>query len=146
VLDGIDVTVVNVALPAIERQLGFPHDALAWVVNAYMVTFGGFLLLGGRAGDLLGHRTVLLAGGRAVRAGLAGLRAGAGAGLLVGARAVQGLAAALIAPMTLALIASTFPTGKARDRAFAVWGTAYGLSSALGLVLGGLLVNGPGWR
>jgi EmrB/QacA subfamily drug resistance transporter len=146
VLDGIDVTVVNVALPVIEHQLGFSQDTLPWVVNAYMVTFGGFLLLGGRAGDLMGRRAVFL-GGLALFV-LASLVSGLarGAGLLVGARAVQGLAAALIAPMTLALIASNFPAGKARDRAFALWGAAYGLSSALGLILGGVLVNGPGWR
>jgi EmrB/QacA subfamily drug resistance transporter len=146
VLDGIDVTVVNVALPAIEHRLGFSQDALSWVVNAYMVTFGGFLLLGGRAGDLLGRRRVFL-GGLALFA-LGSLASGLArdAGGLVGARAVQGLAAALVAPMTLALIASNFPKGKARDRAFALWGAAYGLSSALGLILGGLLVNGPGWR
>jgi EmrB/QacA subfamily drug resistance transporter len=146
VLDGIDVTVVNVALPTIEHQLGFSQDTLSWVVNAYMVTFGGFLLLGGRAGDLMGRRTVFLGG--LVLFVLASLVSGLAqdTGLRVGARAVQGLAAALIAPMTLALIASNFPTGKARDRAFALWGAAYGLSSALGLVLGGLLVNGPGWR
>jgi EmrB/QacA subfamily drug resistance transporter len=146
VLDGIDVTVVNVALPAIEHRLGFSEDTLSWVVNAYMVTFGGFLLLGGRAGDLLGRRTVFLAG--LILFVLGSLASGLahGSAFLVGARAVQGLAAALIAPMTLALIASHFPKGKARDRAFAVWGGAYGLSSALGLLLGGLLVNGPGWR
>ncbi|SEP53562.1 MFS transporter [Amycolatopsis saalfeldensis] len=146
VLDGIDVTVVNVALPSIGHQLGFSPDTLSWIVNAYMVTFGGFLLLGGRAGDLLGRRKVFL-GGLAlfvVTSLVAGLTRDAG--LLVGARAVQGLAAALIAPMTLALIASHFPVGKGRDRAFVLWGAAYGLSSALGLVLGGLLVNGPGWR
>jgi EmrB/QacA subfamily drug resistance transporter len=146
VLDGIDVTVVNVALPAIEDEVGFSPDTLSWVVNAYMVTFGGFLLLGGRAGDVIGRRTVFLGGlGLFVVASLVSGVAQQ-TGLLVGARAVQGLAAALIAPMTLALIAANFPTGKARDRAFALWGAAYGLSSALGLVLGGVLVNGPGWR
>jgi EmrB/QacA subfamily drug resistance transporter len=146
VLDGIDVTVVNVALPSIEDRLGFSADTLSWVVNAYMVMFGGFLLLGGRAGDLVGRRKVFLSG--LALFVLASLTSGLAqaAGVLVAARAVQGLAAALIAPMTLALIAVTFPPGKARDRAFAVWGAAYGLSSALGLILGGLLVNGPGWR
>jgi EmrB/QacA subfamily drug resistance transporter len=146
VLDGIDVTVVNVALPAIQHQLGFSQDTLSWVVNGYMVTFGGFLLLGGRSGDLVGRRKIFL-GGLALFA-VASLVSGLAqdASVLVGSRAVQGLAAALIAPMTLALIASVFPAGKARNRAFALWGAAYGLSSALGLVLGGLLVNGPGWR
>jgi EmrB/QacA subfamily drug resistance transporter len=146
ILDGIDVTVVNVALPAIQDRLGFGADALSWVVNAYMVMFGGFLLLGGRAGDLLGRRRVFL-GGLALFV-LESLVSGlaSNAGTLVAARAAQGLAAALIAPMTLALIAVTFPQGRARDQAFAVWGAAYGLSSAAGLLVGGLLVNGPGWR
>jgi EmrB/QacA subfamily drug resistance transporter len=146
VLDGIDVTVVNVALPAIEDELGFSAGTLSWVVNAYMVMFGGFLLLGGRAGDLVGRRRIFLVGlALFVAASLAsGLAQDPAA--LVAARAAQGLAAALIAPMTLALIAVTFPEGAARNRAFAIWGGAYGISSALGLLIGGLLVSGPGWR
>lgn len=146
VLDAVDSTVVNVALPAIEDELAFSAADLSWVVNAYMVPFGGFLLLGGRLGDLLGHRRVLMAGialftGASLAAGLA-----QSAGVLVGARAVQGLAAALVAPMTLAMIALIFPEGRARSRAFAAWGTATAVSSTLGLVAGGLLVDGPGWR
>jgi EmrB/QacA subfamily drug resistance transporter len=145
-LDGVDVTVVNVALPSIQDQLGFSPASLSWVVNAYMVLFGGFLLLGGRAGDLLGRRRIFLGGlvlftAASLASGLA-----PGPGFLVAARAAQGLAAALIAPMTLALIAVIFPEGAARNRAFAVWGAVYGVSGALGLLVGGLLVNGPGWR
>lgn len=146
VLDAVDSTVVNVALPAIQDDLAFTAADLSWVVNAYMVPFGGFLLLGGRLGDLLGHRRVLLGGialftATSLAAGLA-----QGAGMLVAARAVQGLAAALIAPMTLALISQIFPDGRARARALALWGTATVVSGALGLVAGGLLVDGPGWR
>jgi EmrB/QacA subfamily drug resistance transporter len=146
VLDGIDVTVVNVALPAVQSALGFSESDLPWVVNAYMVMFGGFLLLGGRLGDLYGRRKVLL-GGIALFA-LASLASGIAQnpGTLVGARAVQGLAAALVAPMTLALIGVIFPAGAPRNRAFAAWAASYGVSSALGLLLGGVLVEGPGWR
>ncbi|WP_345694456.1 MFS transporter [Nonomuraea thailandensis] len=146
VLDGIDVTVVNVALPSIETELGFTAASLSWVVNAYMVVFGGFLLLGGRAGDLLGRRRVFLAGLALFAVSSLGAGLAASPAVLVAARAVQGLAAALIAPMTLALIAVTFPPGTARNRAFAIWGAAYGVSSAVGLLVGGVLANGPGWR
>ncbi|MFG1961260.1 MFS transporter [Nonomuraea sp. NPDC049028] len=146
VLDAVDSTVVNVALPAIKDELAFSAADLSWVVNAYMVPFGGFLLLGGRLGDLLGHRRVLVGGitlftGASLVAGLA-----PSAGVLVGGRAVQGLAAALVAPMTLAMITLIFPEGRPRSRALAVWGTATAVSSALGLVAGGLLADGPGWR
>jgi EmrB/QacA subfamily drug resistance transporter len=146
VLDGIDVTMVNVALPAIARQVGLSEAALSWVVSAYMVTFGGFLLLGGRAGDLIGRRTVFLAGLVLFAVGSLASGLAREPGVLVGARAVQGVAAALIAPMTLALLAANFPAGKPRDRAFALWAAAYAVSSALGLLLGGLLVNALGWR
>ncbi|WP_433509727.1 MFS transporter [Nonomuraea sp. CA-143628] len=146
VLDAVDSTVVNVALPAIKDELAFSAADLSWVVNAYMVLFGGFLLLGGRLGDLFGHRRVLMGGialftGASLVAGLA-----PSAGVLVGARGAQGLAAALVAPMTLAMITLIFPEGRPRSRALAVWGTATAVSSALGLVAGGLLADGPGWR
>lgn len=146
VLDAVDGTVVNVALPAIKDELAFSAADLSWVVTAYMVPFGGFLLLGGRLGDLLGHRRILMGGialftGASLVAGLA-----PSAGVLVGARGVQGLAAALVAPMTLAMITLIFPEGRPRSRALAVWGTATAVSSALGLVAGGLLADGPGWR
>jgi EmrB/QacA subfamily drug resistance transporter len=146
VLDGVDVTVVNVALPAVQAELGFSEAALPWVVNAYMVLFGGFLLLGGRLGDLYGRRKVLLGGIALFTAASLASGLAQNPGTLVGARAVQGLAAALIAPMTLALIGVIFPAGKPRNRAFAAWAASYGVSSALGLLLGGVLVDGPGWR
>ena len=145
-LDALDVTVVNVALPAVERDLGFEADDLHWLVNAYTVLFGGFLLLGGRSADLLGARRVLLAGiGLFTAASLASGLAQS-ASFLVATRAAQGLAAAFIAPTTLALIATSFPQGPARNRALGIWGAVTGVSSSLGVMLGGVLTSGPGWR
>ncbi|MFC5816935.1 DHA2 family efflux MFS transporter permease subunit [Nonomuraea harbinensis] len=146
VLDGVDVTVVNVALPAIASDLGFSEAALPWVINAYMVPFGGFLLLGGRLGDLRGRRKVLVGGISLFAAASLVSALAQNPETLIGARAVQGLAAALIAPMTLALIGVIFPSGPPRNRAFAAWAASYGVSSALGLLLGGALTDGPGWR
>lgn len=145
-LDGVDVTVVNVALPSIQQQLGFSAGRLPLLVNAYMIPFGGFLLLGGRAGDLLGRRRVFLAGLALFTIASLGAALAVGQGELIAARAAQGLAAAAIAPMTLALITEIFPAGRHRNRAVAVWGAVFGASGALGLLLGGLLVTGPGWR
>lgn len=146
VLDSVDVTIVNVALPAIQDDLGFSAATLSWVVNAYMVVFGGFLLLGGRLGDLYGHRRVLLGGVALFTVASTAAGFAQSDGVLVAARAVQGLGAALIAPMTLALIALTFPEGPPRSRAFAVWGAATGAASTVGLIAGGLFADGPGWR
>ncbi|WP_084654328.1 MFS transporter [Nocardia altamirensis] len=145
-LDGIDVTVVNAALPSIQHQLGLSSSALTWVINAYMILFGGFLLLAGRAGDLLGRRRVFVAGVATFTVASMAAAVAPTAGVLIAARALQGLAAAAIASMTLALIATEFPSGRPRNRALAVWGTVFGASGALGLILGGVLVTGPGWR
>ncbi|WP_327582356.1 MFS transporter [Nonomuraea sp. NBC_00507] len=146
VLDSVDVTIVNVALPAIQNDLGFSAAALSWVINAYMVVFGGFLLLGGRLGDLYGHRRVLLGGVALFTAASAAAGFAQSEWALVAARAVQGMGAAFIAPMTLALIALIFPEGPPRNRAFAVWGAATGAASTVGLIAGGLFADGPGWR
>ncbi|WP_170223557.1 MFS transporter [Nonomuraea turkmeniaca] len=146
VLDSVDVTIVNVALPAIQDDLGFSTANLSWVINAYMVVFGGFLLLGGRLGDLYGHRRVLLAGVALFTAASAAAGFAQSDWALVAARVVQGLGAALIAPMTLALIALIFPEGPPRNRAFAIWGAATGAASTVGLIAGGLFADGPGWR
>ncbi|MEV0637163.1 MFS transporter [Streptomyces sp. NPDC050619] len=145
VLDTIDISVMNVALPRIKDHLGFSEAGLSWVVNGYLVTFGGFLLLCGRVGDILGHRRVLLAG--LVVFAVASLVAGLAPdpATLVAMRAAQGVGAALISPMTLALLARTFPEGP-RAKAIAAWGIAAGLSGAFGLIVGGLLTVGPGWR
>ncbi|MFB4304484.1 MFS transporter [Actinomadura sp. GTD37] len=146
ILETIDMTVVNVALPRIKSDLAFSEGDLSWVVNAYTVTFGGFLLLCGRAGDLLGRRRVFIGGlvlftVASLLAGLAG-----NAGTLVGARALQGLAAAFIGPMTLAMLTSTFPEGPPRNKAIGLWGMLSGVSAAVGLLVGGVFVDGPGWE
>jgi EmrB/QacA subfamily drug resistance transporter len=145
-LDTIDVTVVNVAMPAIRDSLHFSEGGLAWMVDAYMVPFGGFLLLGGRTGDLLGRRRVLLAGtGLFAVASLASALAPSSA-VMIGTRAVEGFAAAFVVPMTLAMLSSVFPPGPARNRAFSVWGGVSAAAGTLGLILGGALVSAGGWR
>lgn len=145
-IESLDVTVVNVALPAIQSDVGFSTTGLQWVISAYTVLFGGFLLLGGRSGDLFGKRRVFTLGVTlfAVASLLTGVANSAG--LLTTGRALQGLSAAFVSPMTLALIAVTFPQGRARNRAFGVWGAVTGVSTSLGVVLGGVLTSGPGWR
>ena len=145
-LDTVDVTVVNVAMPAIRESLRFSEGGLSWMVNAYMVPFGGFLLLGGRAGDLLGRRRVLVAGTAAFALASLGSALAPSAGVMVGTRAAEGLAAAFVVPMTLALLSAVFPAGPARNRAFAVWGGVSAAGGTLGLVLGGVLVSAVGWR
>jgi len=142
----LDVTIVNVALPDIQRHLGFSADGLQWVVNAYLLLFGGFLLLGGRAADLLGRRRVFLVGlGLFTVASLAaGLAPSSGA--LVAARAVQGLGAALLSPAALAIVTVTFPHGRERNTAMGIWGALAGLGGTLGVIAGGVLVDALGWE
>src|SRR5437764_1853192 len=146
ILETVDITIVNVALPKIKVDLGFADADLSWVVNAYTVAFGGFLLLAGRAGDLLGRRRVFL-GGLAVFT-IASLVAGLAQNAieLVVMRAAQGLAAAFIGPMTLAMLAAAFPEGAPRNKAIGLWGMLSGVSASAGLLIGGLFVNGPGWQ
>ena len=142
----LDATVVYVALPHIQRGLGFSSSGLEWVVNAYALTFGGLLLLGGRAGDLLGRRRMFVAGLLLFSAAsLAGGFATSPAWLLA-ARAAQGVGGAVVAPTALALIATTFPEGPARSRAMGVYASMSGVGGALGLVAGGLLVTYASWR
>jgi EmrB/QacA subfamily drug resistance transporter len=142
----LDVTIVNVALPAIQTHLGFSADGLQWVVNAYTLAFGGLLLLGGRASDLLGRRRVFLAGLALFgAASLAGGFAGS-AGALVAVRAVQGVGAALLSPAALALLTVTFPAGRERNIALGVWGALAGIGGTLGVVAGGVLVDSLGWE
>jgi EmrB/QacA subfamily drug resistance transporter len=145
-LDTIDVTVVNVAMPAIRGALHFSEGGLAWMVNAYMVPFGGFLLFGGRAGDLLGRRRVLLAGTAVFTLASLGSALAPTAGVMITTRAVEGLAAAFVVPMTLAMLSSVFPAGPARNRAFSIWGGVSAAAGTLGLIVGGLLVSAAGWR
>jgi EmrB/QacA subfamily drug resistance transporter len=142
----LDATIVNVALPHIQRALGFSGSGLQWVVNAYALTFGGLMLLGGRAGDLLGRRRMFVAGlllfsAASLLGGFATSEA-----WLLGARAVQGAGAAMIAPTALALITTTFAEGAPRNRAMAVYAAMSVAGGAVGLLAGGLLTTYASWR
>src|SRR4051794_25714753 len=142
----LDVTIVNVALPAIQADLGFSADGLQWVVNAYTLAFGALLLLGGRMSDLLGRRRVFLAGlALFATASLAGGLA-TSAGMLVAVRAVQGVGAALLSPAALALVTVMFPAGRERNIALGVWGALAAIGGTLGVVAGGVLVDAAGWQ
>ena len=142
----LDATIVNVALPHIQTALRFSDSGLEWVVNGYALTLGGLLLLGGRAGDLLGRRRMFVAGLLLFSAAsLAGGFATSTAWLLT-ARAVQGVGGAIVAPTALALIATTFPEGPQRSRAMGVYASMSGVGGALGLVVGGLLVTYASWN
>ena len=141
----LDVSIVNVALPAIRGDLGFSTTGLQWVVNAYTLTFAGFLMLGGRASDLLGRRRVFL-GGTALFVAASLTCAVAGSqGVLLGARALQGIGAAIISPASLAIITTSFGEGRERNRALGVWGAMAGLGGSSGVLLGGALTQGVGW-
>ncbi|WP_067826935.1 MFS transporter [Actinomadura kijaniata] len=142
----LDVSVVNVALPAIQHALGFTSAGLPWVATAYALVFGGFLLLGGRLADLYGHRRVLVAGlGLFTLASLVGGLA-ATPGTLVGARAFQGLGAAVLAPVTLTVLTATFPEGPRRTRALAIWTAVSLTGGAAGNLVGGALTQYLSWR
>ncbi|MFZ0040134.1 MAG: MFS transporter [Solirubrobacteraceae bacterium] len=142
----LDVSVVNVALPAIRGGLHFTEVDLQWVVNAYTVTFAGFLLLGGRAADLLGRRRVFVSG--LVLFAVASLAGGLADSqfVLIAARAVQGLGGAVIAPASLSILTTTFSEGPARNRAVGIWGAMGGAGGAAGVLLGGVLTDLLGWR
>jgi EmrB/QacA subfamily drug resistance transporter len=143
---GLDTAIVNVALPSIQRDLAVGNSTLQWVVVAYGLLLGGFLLLGGRMTDRSGRRRVFVAG-FAVFSG-ASFMAGAApaAAPLIAARALQGFGAALIAPAALSLLAVTFPEGAGRDRAVGIFGAVGGAAGSVGVVASGLLASGPGWR
>src|SRR5436305_7233596 len=141
----LDATVVNVALPSIQKDLGLGESNLQWIVNAYTLVFGGFLLLGGRAGDLLGRKRLFLIGlviftGASLLDGLA-----TSEGMLIGARALQGLGAALISPAALSIISTTFAEGAERAKALGVWAAIAIGGSAVGLILGGVLTQYFSW-
>ena len=142
----LDSTIVNVALPHIQRALGFSGSGLEWVVNAYTLTFGGLLLLGGRAGDLLGRRKVFIAG--IIVFSLASLLGGFATtqAWLLAARALQGVGGAIVAPTALSLISTTFPEGKPRTRAMGVYAAMSIGGAAAGLLAGGLLTTYASWR
>jgi MFS family permease len=142
----LDLSVVNVALPSIQRDLHATPASLQWVVVVYGVVVAGFLLLGGRAGDLAGHRRVLVTGvGVLAAASLVGGLSGT-LGVLIAARAGQGLGAALAAPNALAILSRTFAEGPQRNRALGIFGAAAGVAAIAGSIFGGLLVQGPGWQ
>src|SRR5882672_4530588 len=142
----LDATIVNVALPDIAKALGFSGTGLEWVVNAYALTFGGLLLLGGRAGDILGRRRVFIAGIILFSvASLVGGFANSEAWLL-GARALQGVGGAIVAPTALSLITTNFPEGPPRNRAMGVYAAMSIAGGAVGLIAGGLLTTYASWR
>ncbi|HEY5187696.1 MAG TPA: MFS transporter, partial [Solirubrobacteraceae bacterium] len=142
----IDASIVNVALPSIGAALHFSRDDLTWVVNAYTLTFGGFLLLGGRMADLLGRRRMFMLG--LVVFSLASFAGGIAQseGWLIAARAVQGLGAAIVSPAALSIITTTFAEGSERNRALGIWGAVAGAGGAAGVLLGGILTSGLSWR
>src|SRR5690349_17338437 len=142
----LDASIVITALPEIHTDLGFSPTGLSWVQNAYILTFGGLLLLGARAGDLLGRRRVFVAGlslfiGASLLGGFAQSEA-----WLLGARALQGIGAAIAAPSTLALLTTTFAEGGARTRAISMYSSASAAGASIGVLLGGLLTDLLSWR
>src|SRR6476661_5942373 len=141
----LDATIVNVALPSIQADLGLSESSLQWIVNAYALLFGGFLLLGGRAGDLIGRKRVFLAGlvvftAASLLCGLAN-----GETWLIVARGTQGLGAALVSPAALSIVTTTFREGPERTKALGVWAAIAVGGGAVGLVLGGFLVETLSW-
>src|SRR6201993_4899856 len=142
----LDATIVNVALPHIQTALGFSEASLQWVINAYTLVFAGFLLLGGRAGDLLGRKRLFLIGLVIFTAASFLNGIATTSGMLIGFRALQGFGAALISPAALSIISTTFAEGKERARALGVWAAIAIGGSAGGLVLGGALTQSFSWR
>jgi EmrB/QacA subfamily drug resistance transporter len=142
----LDVSIVNVALPSIGKALHFTESNLQWVITAYAITFGGFLLLGGRAADLLGRRRVFYVGVAVftVASFLCGLAWSEG--VLIGARALQGLGAAIISPAALSIITTMFDEGPERNKALGIWGAIGGSGAAVGVLAGGLLTKYLGWE
>ena len=145
-LDFMGIAIVNVSLPSIQRDLHFSQQDLQWVISGYVVTYGGFLLLGGRLADLVGRRVTLVLG--TALFGVCAIIGGAApnAGTLVGARLAQGLGAALMTPAALSALTTSFNTGTDRVKALGAWGAMGGLGGILGVLLGGIISSGPGWR
>ncbi len=142
----LDAALLNVALPSIATDLGFTATGLQWVVTSYMLTFAGLLLLGGRLGDLFGRRVIVLTGLAIFLAASVVAAAAQSPAVLIAARATQGIAGALVAPASLALIQANLPEGRTRGRAMALWGAAGAGGGAVGVVLSGLLSDTLGWR
>jgi EmrB/QacA subfamily drug resistance transporter len=142
----LDVSIVNVALPSIGTALHFSRESLQWVVTAYAITFGGFLLLGGRAADLLGRRRVFMVGVAVFTIASFFCGLAWNEGVLIGARAVQGLGAAIISPAALSIITTTFAEGPERNKALGIWGAIGGGGAAVGVLAGGILTTYLGWE
>jgi EmrB/QacA subfamily drug resistance transporter len=145
-LDVIDTTIVNVALPSIREHIHFTVQSLQWIASGYLLTYGGFLLLGGRAADLLGRRRLFVAGTllfgvSSLACGLAG-----GEGVLIGARLAQGLGAAMMTPAALSILTTTFVEGKDRTKAIGLWSATIPLGAVIGVLAGGVLTQSIGWR
>src|SRR3954471_2093408 len=142
----IDVSILMAALPSIRADLGFSDTSLSWAQNAYTLTFGGLLLLGARAGDLLGRRRMFVAGIGLFAAASLAVGLAQSPAWMIAARAVQGVGAAILAPSTLALLSTSFPDGPGRTRAMGAYGALAGIGTAFGLILGGLLTDWLSWR
>jgi EmrB/QacA subfamily drug resistance transporter len=142
----LDVSIVNVALPSIQKDLHFSQGDLQWVLSAYALTFGGFLLLGGRAADLLGRRRVFMAGVALFTAASLACGLSNSEGMLIAARAVQGLGAAILSPAALSIISTTFAEGSERNKALGIWGAMGGSGAAVGVLMGGVLTKWLGWE
>ncbi len=142
----LDIAIVNVALPSIQVDLGFSQEDLQWVISAYALVFGGFLLLGGRAADMLGRRRLFLVGvvvftAASLLAGLAWSEPS-----LIAARAFQGLGAAVITPAALSILSTTFAEGRERNIALGAWGAVGGFGAVAGVLLGGVLTDALSWE
>ncbi len=141
----LDIAIVNVALPSMRSGLHFSTTGLQWVVNAYTLTFAGFLMLGGRSADLLGRRRVFLVGTALFALASLGCALADSRTLLIAARAVQGISGAVLSPATLSIITSSFAEGRERNRGLAAWGAVGGLGASSGALLGGVLTQTFGW-
>src|SRR3954469_7873702 len=142
----IDVSILFAALPTIHRDLGFSPTSLSWAQNAYTLAFGGLLLLGARAGDLLGRRRMFMVGIGVFAAASLAVGLAQSPTWMITARAVQGVGAAILAPATLALLSTSFPEGPQRSRAMAAYGALAGIGTAFGLIIGGVLTSALSWR
>src|SRR6266404_472896 len=142
----LDATVVNVALPTIKGDVGFSEQSLSWILNAYTLIFGGFLLLGGRLADRLGRRRLFVTGIALFATASLICGVAQSEGMLLVARGLQGLGGALVSPAALSIILTTFAEGSERNRALAVWGAIAGAGGAIGLLLGGVMVEALTWR
>jgi EmrB/QacA subfamily drug resistance transporter len=142
----VDLTIVNVSLPTIGRDLHFSATSLQWVATAYLLTFGGFLLLGGRAADLLGRRRVLMSGLGLFSAASLACALATGDGVLIGSRAVQGIGAAVMLPAALSIVMNMFQEGAERNKALGIWGAIAASGATVGLITGGLLTRYAGWQ